>query len=326
MRFQVNILQGKRGQIGETLTWIVAFLLIFFIMILFTLACTVIANVNGSPKDYVAEPVSGDISLISRFISVLNKNTMVDGKNVNLVDYIKKYPYSDVVKNDIRCMFIETGSSQLKTEGFYPSLYIKDEKISLPQGEDCDIATEDVGYSAVYVSLPRAAPLIVELKFFNCNPSQAHSSISTDAKELQAAILEMEKSGAIYDSNCERIDVKKTILNGIEKSSSKEVAVAGAASSNPITPDSKITMEVGEEVKLNEIINDKVDISIANSYLYKYDSQKKMWVAEVGKSKLYNGEAEMRTLLTGDRNSKAYPDILNAKKENGAWVIPLKNA
>ena len=44
---QLNIIKNKRAQIGETLTWVVALLVILFIMALFALATLEIAKLKG---------------------------------------------------------------------------------------------------------------------------------------------------------------------------------------------------------------------------------------------------------------------------------------
>lgn len=71
-------IKSRRAEIGETLTWFVAFLLIFFIMVLFTLSCMAIAAGKGftsSNKDYTAQPVSGDIQTTENLIILLNTKT-----------------------------------------------------------------------------------------------------------------------------------------------------------------------------------------------------------------------------------------------------------
>jgi len=74
-----NLFSGSRkGETGETLTWFVAFLLIFFIMVLFTLSCMAIAVGKGftsSNKDYTAQPVSSIIQTTENLIFLLNRNT-----------------------------------------------------------------------------------------------------------------------------------------------------------------------------------------------------------------------------------------------------------
>lgn len=75
--------KSKKAEVGETITWIVAFLVIFFIMLLFSAACMAIAATKGftsTNQDYTAKTISGDIQTTETLITILNTKT--DGKSI----------------------------------------------------------------------------------------------------------------------------------------------------------------------------------------------------------------------------------------------------
>lgn len=102
---------NKKAQIGETITWVVAFLVIFLIMLLFTAACIAISATKGFTsvnKDYLAQPVSGDIQTTENLISLLNSkmDKLLLSEQLVQLSQLKNSEQKDNLKSSITS-FIE---------------------------------------------------------------------------------------------------------------------------------------------------------------------------------------------------------------------------
>jgi len=63
----------KKAQVASTLTWVIGFLIIFFIMFLFTALTLAIAKTKGiSKKDVLIENQAGNLILTKQLVSFLN--------------------------------------------------------------------------------------------------------------------------------------------------------------------------------------------------------------------------------------------------------------
>jgi hypothetical protein len=79
---------GKRAQIPETLTWFVAFLIIFFIMVLFISGTIVISSRKKASADRI-NPGEHVSSLKAQRYAINLLNSKIDGKSFE--DYIKEH-------------------------------------------------------------------------------------------------------------------------------------------------------------------------------------------------------------------------------------------
>ena len=71
---------NKKAQIGETITWFVAFVLIFFIMLLFTFSCIFISAAKGvKSQDYTAYGNSQNIARTENLLVNLNIKHEING-------------------------------------------------------------------------------------------------------------------------------------------------------------------------------------------------------------------------------------------------------
>ncbi|MDP2925533.1 MAG: hypothetical protein Q8N99_04120 [Nanoarchaeota archaeon] len=120
----------KKSQIGSTLTWVVAFLLISFIMVIF-LASVVVSsgkknyfsqNSNIETNDYNSKLKSQNelINLLNSRIIFFNKEDKI--KNILIdVDY---YSLNDQEKNELRAKIKKNADNLLKQSSKNPICYI----------------------------------------------------------------------------------------------------------------------------------------------------------------------------------------------------------
>ena len=75
------MLKEKKAQVGPTITWVTAFIIIFFIMILFS-----VASIKLSEKkvDIVIEG-SGNLINFKQLIAILNSPIMFDGEEMSVI-------------------------------------------------------------------------------------------------------------------------------------------------------------------------------------------------------------------------------------------------
>ncbi|HUS50688.1 MAG TPA: hypothetical protein VMZ91_11015 [Candidatus Paceibacterota bacterium] len=94
---------NKKAQIGATLTWIVAFLIIFFIMILFISTTIIISakktsilSLSFSQKETtITSHITGDFAVQRNLISFLNKPIKFEGKDIFIKDLIADKELND---------------------------------------------------------------------------------------------------------------------------------------------------------------------------------------------------------------------------------------
>jgi hypothetical protein len=100
-------MRNKRGQISSTLTWVVGFLIIFFIMFLFMSASLIIigkreAPVIGEEKQVEIEGKKAYFLTAENFIVFLSSPVKVDGNIMSMAELFKIYynegKYKDLVK------------------------------------------------------------------------------------------------------------------------------------------------------------------------------------------------------------------------------------
>ena len=82
----IKMLNNKKSQIGATITWIVAVLVILFIMIIYVLITVGIAAVKGVSEDSVQQSSSEKIVLTEELTAIINSQI---GNNKILSDEIK---------------------------------------------------------------------------------------------------------------------------------------------------------------------------------------------------------------------------------------------
>jgi len=81
-----QILNNKKSQIGATITWIVAVIVILFIMVIYVLVTMGIAAAKGASKDSVQKSASENVILTEELMSIVNAPI---GNNEILTDEIK---------------------------------------------------------------------------------------------------------------------------------------------------------------------------------------------------------------------------------------------
>lgn len=84
---------NRKAQIGTTLTWLVGFIIIFFVIILFlsvTLIMSTTRSVSGNKEEIRLETYkSGDFEIQKIFLTLLNKKTEFNGQQIEIKEIIK---------------------------------------------------------------------------------------------------------------------------------------------------------------------------------------------------------------------------------------------
>ncbi len=88
-------MKNKKSQIGETLTWFVAFLIIFFIMIIFLSAAVIISGMRqaGGKNEIGIEKYAGNLNSQRILISLLNSNIVFNEKEMKIKDALLDADY-----------------------------------------------------------------------------------------------------------------------------------------------------------------------------------------------------------------------------------------
>lgn len=118
-------LKNKNAQIGITITWFVAFLVIFFILILFVGTVATIATTKGVGKNEIVSIENGfkKIEDQRELISFLNRKVIVDGKNESVRDLVASKKNNEVeielkkfiegIEPKIDCYFFRSGDFEI---------------------------------------------------------------------------------------------------------------------------------------------------------------------------------------------------------------------
>ncbi|MEM3405539.1 MAG: hypothetical protein QW117_01030 [Candidatus Pacearchaeota archaeon] len=117
-------MKNKKAQIGETLTWFIAFIIIFFIIIIFTIVTIALSlkNVEENIEKLKTESLNYE-----KIISILNLKVNYKSEELVFKDLIKEYYSSDKLDEDKKRFIENTLKENLKEYNY---------KIEIKKGEE----------------------------------------------------------------------------------------------------------------------------------------------------------------------------------------------
>ena len=111
---KIMSLSNRSGQVASTLTWFVATFVVFFIMIMFTAACVLLAGerkVSGGFANIDVQQTGNSLILREVLGSLLSKPVKVDGNTVEMRELIynwniekeekKKDNFAEIIKQEV---------------------------------------------------------------------------------------------------------------------------------------------------------------------------------------------------------------------------------
>ena len=311
----------KKSQIGTTLTWMAAMIVMLLIIFIYILGVMQIAAMKGKSGTSISNFLNYNSNSISNRIVefdklnylnvLLNDYEIFDGKKVNLKSLISEYSpdmNNENKKNDLTCFFRIQSFSLGANQGYYPALTINNLQTILPDGQNLNplFDNSELFIEKSFVFPSNSKNILVNFKFMSYDLIKPYD-ISFDPSEssrekLESEISTLRSENRLYDQDCISIEDKIQFLKMYD-------------SLNKLVPIS--TKRTPEElIKIEEILSDKLNIRMGST-IYTYDSAKDKWdyVLE-GLGYGSNSYESMKSLLIGQKLN-----ILNAKKENNRWEI-----
>ena len=99
---------NKKAELDETLTWIIALVIVFFIMLLFTLGSIGIAATKGSKGDSgekISSDISPDLASTENLIALLELKTDIEGKSIKELIFVSM---DSLISSNYRENFLDT--------------------------------------------------------------------------------------------------------------------------------------------------------------------------------------------------------------------------
>lgn len=93
------MMRNKKAQIGATITWLVAILIIFFIMLVYILVAMGLAAKKGSSEDIVQKMNSENIALNTELMSILNSDISSDKTFIEEIKSLVDSASKDIPEN-----------------------------------------------------------------------------------------------------------------------------------------------------------------------------------------------------------------------------------
>lgn len=205
----------KKSQIGATLTWLVAFIIIFFILVIFIAASSFLAKKTVLLDIFpgIAEKDSADNNKVisDSLIGFFKKEITLDGKEYNFLDLLKEYKTGKREENDIRCFYHKNLEFVEANFGIYTSFYVNGERITSRVIEDCGY--KKIVFSFIFPIYSKEDLLNVKIETFVCDvpfsekDAKAYAPTAYIVKNLE----QMREKGLLYEGDCSSVDDKKEV-------------------------------------------------------------------------------------------------------------------